>query len=173
MSMQEVHLAGIDDHALLEALLETFEGLEEGSAVQLQFVKDPRSVLESFQERAWGRFTWFLLIDGPDSWSAVLSRTPEGAVSSSIAVFFTFDHRRCDALFAEMEQAARSSDLEGTKRLFSQFEVGLLHHFDMEEKGFFALFRSRHRHAPGSDHDDAHGASADARPSDPDARRPG
>ncbi|MBF0588978.1 MAG: hemerythrin domain-containing protein [Magnetococcales bacterium] len=99
-------------------------------------------MLAAFQEKVWGDFHWFPVLNGPERWGVTLERAQGGdkGPGSSIVAFFSFDHRRCDQLFAEMEQAARSGALIGTRQAFERFELGMLHHFKMEEEGFFPRF---------------------------------
>ncbi|MBF0308176.1 MAG: hemerythrin domain-containing protein [Magnetococcales bacterium] len=61
----------------------------------------------------------------------------------AIQEYFIRDHRRCDDLFATMEEAAQQGDLERTRQWMARFQVGMLHHFRMEEEVFFPAFESR------------------------------
>ncbi|MBF0626016.1 MAG: hemerythrin domain-containing protein [Magnetococcales bacterium] len=62
---------------------------------------------------------------------------------TTLSAFLTNDHRRCDALYAQMEQIANQGDLENTRALFGQFHQGLERHFHMEEDVFFPAFEQR------------------------------
>ncbi len=54
--------------------------------------------------------------------------TPEaGAVA-----FFTSDHRACDELWAAVEAAAETGDVETTQAAFEAFDAATRRHFDME-----------------------------------------
>ncbi|MBF0426668.1 MAG: hemerythrin domain-containing protein [Magnetococcales bacterium] len=60
-----------------------------------------------------------------------------------IVEFLTADHRRCDTIFATLEQEATAGNKETTGRFLGRFERGMQHHFNMEEKVFFPAFEAR------------------------------
>ncbi|MBF0160144.1 MAG: hemerythrin domain-containing protein [Magnetococcales bacterium] len=55
----------------------------------------------------------------------------------------TFDHRRCDDLYVQMEQAADAGDHPQTQQLLADFTTGMQHHFAMEETVFFPAFEQQ------------------------------
>ncbi|MBF0144932.1 MAG: hemerythrin domain-containing protein [Magnetococcales bacterium] len=57
-----------------------------------------------------------------------------------IGEFLGADHRRCDELFIELENAVQANDSARAQTLFSRFTVGMEHHFAMEEEVFFPAF---------------------------------
>jgi hemerythrin-like domain-containing protein len=61
---------------------------------------------------------------------------------STIKDFLTQDHRRCDEIFAAMEEKANSS-LADAKELTNEFINDMEHHFQMEEKVMFAEFEQK------------------------------
>ena len=62
---------------------------------------------------------------------------------SSIRHFMTEDHRRCDDLFAEAEQAVSKKNLVAARAAFEHFRASTLAHFDGEEKTLFPAFEAR------------------------------
>lgn len=58
---------------------------------------------------------------------------------SSIKEYLTDDHRRCDEIFAQMEEAAVKS-LDDAKKLCLEFIEASERHFQMEEKVMFVEF---------------------------------
>lgn len=62
---------------------------------------------------------------------------------SSIRHFMTEDHRRCDDLFAEAEQAIAKNNLAAAQAAFEHFRGATLAHFDGEEKTLFPAFEAR------------------------------
>ena len=62
---------------------------------------------------------------------------------TSIRTFMTDDHRRCDDLFAEAEQAIARKNPAAAKAAFSHFRNALLAHFDSEEKTLFPTFEAK------------------------------
>ncbi len=61
---------------------------------------------------------------------------------SSIKEYLTNDHRRCDELFAAMEDAANTS-LESAREMTQSFIDASEHHFQMEERVMFAEFEQK------------------------------
>ena len=54
-----------------------------------------------------------------------------------IAEAFSADHRRCDTLFADTEQAVSRGDRETAAELFSRFQEAMAHHLKIEETVLF------------------------------------
>ena len=61
----------------------------------------------------------------------------------TISAFMTEDHRRCDTLYADLENAAINEDTEQAKDLGQRFLESMAHHFEMEEKILFPAFEER------------------------------
>ena len=57
--------------------------------------------------------------------------------------FMTNDHRRCDDIFAAVEQAAGKAQPEAARAAFAQFRSAMLAHFDSEEQTLFPAFEAR------------------------------
>lgn len=62
---------------------------------------------------------------------------------TSLRTFMTDDHRHCDDLLADAEQAVGRGDLAAAGDAFGQFHRALLAHFDGEEKTLFPAFEAR------------------------------
>jgi len=62
---------------------------------------------------------------------------------TGIRDFMTGDHRRCDDLFAAIEQAVAAKQLAAAREAFAQFRVAMLAHFDGEEQALFPAFEER------------------------------
>ena len=62
---------------------------------------------------------------------------------TTIRSFMTEDHRRCDDLFAEAEQAVSKGNLELALVAFGHFRSAMLAHFDSEEKTLFPTFEAK------------------------------
>jgi hemerythrin-like domain-containing protein len=62
---------------------------------------------------------------------------------SSIRSFMTDDHRHCDDLFAEAEQAVAQKNLDAARAAFDHFRNATLAHFDSEEKTLFPTFEAK------------------------------
>ena len=62
---------------------------------------------------------------------------------TTIRSYMTEDHRRCDDLFAEAEQAVGKGNLELARASFGHFRSAMLAHFDCEEKTLFPTFEAK------------------------------
>jgi DUF438 domain-containing protein len=62
---------------------------------------------------------------------------------TTIRSFMTDDHRRCDDLFAEAEQAIGKGNLEAAQAAFGHFRTAVLAHFASEEKTLFPSFEAK------------------------------
>ncbi|PKO87995.1 MAG: hemerythrin [Betaproteobacteria bacterium HGW-Betaproteobacteria-12] len=62
---------------------------------------------------------------------------------TTIRSFMTDDHRHCDDLFAEAEQAMAKGNVDAGKAAFGHFCEGLLAHFAAEEKTLFPSFEAK------------------------------
>lgn len=62
---------------------------------------------------------------------------------TTIRSFMTEDHRRCDDLFAEAEQAVSKGNLDLALVAFGHFRSAMLAHFDSEEKTLFPTFEAK------------------------------
>lgn len=60
-----------------------------------------------------------------------------------ILEFMRDDHRACDHLFIEAENALADKKMEEAKTLFESFYQATNHHFDMEERELFITFEKR------------------------------
>lgn len=60
-----------------------------------------------------------------------------------ILEFMREDHRACDHLFTEAENALADKKIEEAKKLFESFYQATNHHFDMEERELFITFEKR------------------------------
>jgi hemerythrin-like domain-containing protein len=62
---------------------------------------------------------------------------------TTIRSFMTNDHRHCDDLFAEAEQAMAKNNLDAARAAFGHFRTAILAHFDCEEKTLFPTFEAK------------------------------
>jgi len=60
-----------------------------------------------------------------------------------ILEFMRDDHRACDHLLTEAENALSANKTDEAKRLFESFFQATNHHFDMEERELFITFEKR------------------------------
>ncbi len=62
---------------------------------------------------------------------------------TTLRTFMTDDHRHCDDLFAEAEQALGKKNLPAANAAFTHFRSAMLAHFDCEEKTLFPAFETK------------------------------
>ena len=62
---------------------------------------------------------------------------------TTIRTFMTEDHRHCDDLFAEAEQAISKKNFDAAKAAFEHFRNAMLAHFNAEEKTLFPTFEAK------------------------------
>jgi hemerythrin-like domain-containing protein len=62
---------------------------------------------------------------------------------TTIRSYMTDDHRRCDELFAQAEQAVGNGDFDLARTAFAHFHSAMLAHFASEEKTLFPAFEAR------------------------------
>ncbi|MFC1603250.1 hemerythrin domain-containing protein [Pseudomonadota bacterium] len=55
----------------------------------------------------------------------------------------THDHKRCDEIFAQAEEAVTQEDWEKAATLFKEFEDAVEHHFIMEETVLFPAYSQK------------------------------
>jgi hypothetical protein len=127
----------------LERCLDALRMLPPGGTLEL-VTTGSSQLLGALQDRCWGEFDWYPLAQDPDDVTRVaLFRTASPLQSRQIGEFLTFDHRRCDDLYALVEEQAQQENAAEAGRLFGYFETGMLHHFAMEEERFFPAFEAK------------------------------
>ena len=62
---------------------------------------------------------------------------------TTIRTFMTDDHRHCDDLFAEAEQAIAKNNPDAAQAAFGHFRSTILAHFASEEKTLFPTFEAK------------------------------
>lgn len=125
-------------------LLTAFDTLAADGVMEVTLPADAESaVLEGIQKQLWGAFDWYPLERSGTLSRVVVHRLTAPKPRRSIREFMGYDHQRCDALYASMENAAHEGKLVEARELFAAFLLGMEHHFTMEEKGFFPAFEER------------------------------
>ena len=62
---------------------------------------------------------------------------------TTIRTYMTDDHRHCDDLFADAEQAVGKGNLDLAQASFGHFRSAVLAHFNTEEKTLFPTFEAK------------------------------
>ena len=119
-----------------------FGDLTPGQTLIVQTAGNPRGLISRFMEVHWGEFDWALLREESGNCAASLTRRTSPGPSGLLEMMEA-DHRRCDELFSQAEDAAQQGDLPQAQTLYQQFALGMTRHFSMEEDGFFSSFDER------------------------------
>ena len=61
----------------------------------------------------------------------------------TIQQFMAGDHRRCDDIFVQVEQAIAAAQWERARAVFADFQRAVLQHFEAEETLLFPAFEER------------------------------
>ncbi|MEO5367405.1 MAG: hemerythrin domain-containing protein [Magnetococcus sp. WYHC-3] len=128
-------LATLDPQEAAGALSRWLDAAADGAGVELAGCDPHAPLLAPLLKAHPGRVAWFPLF--PPVGKVLLLRLPP---NQGIGGLMGGDHKRCDALFADMENAAHAGDASRATGMFQRFDTGMRHHFTMEEKGFFPLF---------------------------------
>ncbi|ABK44157.1 Hemerythrin HHE cation binding domain protein [Magnetococcus marinus MC-1] len=123
--------------ALLQA---AFDALPAGETMVLLGEDALTPLVEQFQDENWGAYEWYPL-SVRRGWRISLHKRAAVKSPRQVAEYFTFDHRRCDDLYAKMENAA--DDAPRAMAAFQDFDMGMLHHFRMEEEVIFPAFERK------------------------------
>lgn len=70
-------------------------------------------------------------------------KTPRAAKMTTIRTYMTDDHRHCDDLLAEAEQAMAKGNLAAGQAAFEHFAAAVLAHFAAEEGTLFPAFEAK------------------------------
>lgn len=135
-------LTGTPAEQKLDRLVAALNGLAAGSSLEVQTGPQWDGLVAGLQAQCWGRYDWRPLEEGPDRWLATLVSLEPNPRNNTIVQFFSRDHHRCDALYAEAENAANEGDNALMSLMCNRFIVSMAHHFRMEEEGLFPAFEN-------------------------------
>ncbi|MBF0622491.1 MAG: hemerythrin domain-containing protein [Magnetococcales bacterium] len=140
---QTLDVTSMDQNTAHEALESALAKLDDSQSIIIESNQDLRPLLPALQEKQWGAFDWAPLIDGPQLWQVELTRCADAPSGRSIRGMLATDHRRCDLLFAALEESVQNGDMDATEKLNQQFQLAMIRHFRMEEDVFFPAFEQR------------------------------
>lgn len=140
---EQLDLTAIPAEQQLDNVLAAWASLTPGQTLQVQTGPQWDDLVSGLQGHCWGQFDWSPLERGPACWLAELVRLEQDPRNTTIVDFFSRDHRRCDTLYAEAENAANEGDIAAMSRICRHFLVAMTHHFRMEEEVLFPAFENR------------------------------
>ena len=137
-----IDLKSLSEGEDLEKLKEAFQVLATDEGLAIRTANDPRKLIQRFMETHWGQFEWAPLRKASgDHLSMITKKAPSWP--DSLEAMMSSDHRRCDDLFSQAENAAQKGDLDQALEMHGRFALGMERHFTMEEEGFFSEFDNR------------------------------
>ncbi len=132
-------LTQIAENERLDKLLAALDALSGEQRIEVATGPGWDGLLETVQAQRSEQFEWMPLEKGPDRWLAIVVRP---ARAPGLAEFMTRDHRRCDEIYADLENTAEN-DPQAAIQLCQRFLLGMEHHFNMEEKVLFPAFENK------------------------------
>lgn len=137
----ELKLAASGSDERKEEIIEAVKGLEKRDKLTVSCGDDFFGVIPSVQRELKGEFVWAPLLNGPGEWKGQIQKFDSAdAIHSSIVGYMTFDHKRCDELYADAEAAWNDGDEEKAAQLLRAFDLGMNRHLDEEENVLFPIF---------------------------------
>ncbi|MDH3974426.1 MAG: hemerythrin domain-containing protein [Deltaproteobacteria bacterium] len=131
--------SGFDERK--EEIVEAVKGLEKDDKLTLSCGDDFFGVISAVQRELKNEFIWAPLVNGPRMWKGEIRRfAPEDVIHGSIVAYMTFDHKRCDELYADAEAAWNDGDEAKAMELLRAFDLGMKRHLGEEENVLFPLF---------------------------------
>ena len=132
-------LTQISENERLDKLLAALDALSGDQAIEVATGPDWDGLLAALQAKRPEQFEWMPLEKSADRWLASMVRVTS---SNGIAAFMTRDHRRCDEIYAALENAGDDQQQEAIEQC-QRFLMGMEHHFKMEENVLFPAFEDK------------------------------
>lgn len=98
------------------------------------------SIIPELQKNLAGAFLWAPLVAGPDTWKGAIWKTSDESLHESVIGYMTYDHKRCDELYAEAEAAWNEGNAELAAEKLKSFNLGMKRHLGEEENILFPAF---------------------------------
>lgn len=124
-------------------IIEIFSGIREGGFIEIHSDHEPKLVLRELQDKCWGTFDWCPIVREANLWVTILLKMPNNAPADTITTFMTRDHKRCDQIFVDSENAANEGKALKAVESSRRFIVAMMHHFAMEEEIFFPALEAK------------------------------
>jgi len=98
------------------------------------------SIIPDLQNKLNGAFLWAPLVAGPDVWKGEVWKTSDESLHESVIGYMSYDHKRCDGLYAEAEAAWNEGNAELAAEKLKSFDLGMKRHLGEEENILFPAF---------------------------------
>lgn len=137
----ELKLSTSDSDERKEEIIAAVKGLEKRGNLTVSCGDDFFGIIPSIQRELKNEFVWAPLLNGPDTWKGEIHKfAPEDAIHGSIVGYMSFDHKRCDELYADAESAWNDGDEAKATELLKAFDLGMKRHLGEEENILFPMF---------------------------------
>lgn len=124
----------------LDELINALKAPGSNEKVTVSSDKDFFAKIEELQHQMDQEFIWTPLLNGPELWKGELWRIKTKSFHENIVDYMTFDHRRCDELFALAESNWNDGDAHSAKENLDSFDLGMRAHLSKEENYLFPEF---------------------------------
>lgn len=141
-STAEIDLSTIPSAERRPRVLRVFDNLPPEGRVILVSDQEPKPLLHTFQAERPGAFEWNLLESGPGRFRVEIVRRRAESGARAVTECLMTDHRRLDAILAEVESLVVAGHDEAAGHRFTEFACGLNRHIEMEETVLFPVFES-------------------------------
>ena len=136
---KELDLSAVSSEERLRKITEEAKALGAEERMSITSVEDFSADIKKLLEENSGEFIWAPLSNGP-SWKGVLLKNTSESLHESIVGYMSFDHRRCDGLYADAEAAFNDGNKELAAELLKAFDIGMKRHLGSEENILFPAF---------------------------------
>ena len=136
---KELDLSAVSSEERLRKITEEAKALGAEERMSITSVEDFSADIKKLLEENSGNFIWAPLSNGP-SWEGVLLKNTSESLHESIVGYMSFDHRRCDGLYADAEAAFNDGNKELAAELLKAFDIGMKRHLGSEENILFPAF---------------------------------
>ena len=140
-------LAALGSDERRTAVQAQFDALAPDDGFVFHAAHDPQPVLAHFQETYPDGFDWWPLERGTGRWRIQVAKTAaETEAPRTVTNLMCADHQRLDRLYGRLYKALETQDLDTSRALLLEFEVGLLRHIAAEEDILMPLMAERCGH---------------------------
>jgi uncharacterized protein (DUF2249 family)/iron-sulfur cluster repair protein YtfE (RIC family) len=138
---QELDVRTIPPPQRHPAIFSLFDGLAPGEAFILINDHEPKPLLYQLQMERSGAFDWSPLEAGPERFRVEIGRRAAQG-PRSVSEFLGWDHRRLDAIHADVERLVQTRGFAEAAHRFGEFHCGLSRHIEAEETILFPAFET-------------------------------
>lgn len=136
---RELDISSSSTDERLDKIVSEFNTLQDEETLLVSCNEDFFSAIADMQEQLKDQFIWSPWLNGPAVWKGELLKRSDN-IHNSIVEFMTFDHKRCDELYADAEAAGNEGNWELASELLKAFNLGMYRHLGMEENMLFTAF---------------------------------